>query len=506
MSIKAAIFSTTSLVLLAGSASAELTANQVWTDWKEYFGAFGYSVDGQEVMSGNTLEIKDLSMGFPMPEDQGNASIVLESMTFIENGDGTVNVVFPEVMPISFDVISPDGENVKAHIDYLTRDLDMVASGDPSKITYDYTADALSLVLKQIEINGDVLTPDVLKLEFNMSGLSGQSIMSPGDLRVIEQTMRTGAADYVVNFQDPDGSDSVVVNGSIGTLFFEGSTSIPASIDPENMAAAMADGFAVNGSFGYTDSSAEFAFTDGGDTVGGTSSAGSAEITVRMEKDLLQYKGSSKDASFNIMGGEIPLPIVMNMGETAFNLLMPVAKGETPSDFALALTLGDFTTAEELWALVDPGQLLPRDPATISFDLAGKAKMLFDLFDPEQMAAVEDGEAVPAELEALTLKDLRISIAGAELTGTGDFTFDNTDMESYDGMPKPTGFVELALQGGNGLMDKLVQLGLLPEEQAMGARMMMGLFARPGEGEDSLTSKIEITEENHILANGQRIQ
>jgi len=55
-------------------------------------------------------------------------------------------------------------------------------------------------------------------------------------------------------------------------------------------------------------------------------------------------------------------------------------------------------------------------------------------------------------------------------------------------------------------MDKLVQMGLLPQEQAMGARMMMGLFARPGEGPDSLTSTLEINAEGHILANGQRIQ
>ena len=39
-----------------------------------------------------------------------------------------------------------------------------------------------------------------------------------------------------------------------------------------------------------------------------------------------------------------------------------------------------------------------------------------------------------------------------------------------------------------------------------GTLMMMGLFAKPGEGEDSLTSKIEITEEGGILANGQRLQ
>jgi hypothetical protein len=55
-------------------------------------------------------------------------------------------------------------------------------------------------------------------------------------------------------------------------------------------------------------------------------------------------------------------------------------------------------------------------------------------------------------------------------------------------------------------MDTLVNMGLLPQEQAMGARMMMGLFARPGDGPDTLTSTIEVKEDGSVLANGQRIQ
>ena len=90
------------------------------------------------------------------------------------------------------------------------------------------------------------------------------------------------------------------------------------------------------------------------------------------------------------------------------------------------------------------------------------------------------------------------------MTGMGDFVFDNT--QEFNGMPKPTGAVDLKLVGGNGLLDKLVLMGLLPEEQAMGARMMMGLFTVPVDAEDTLTSKIEINDEGHVLANGQRIQ
>ncbi len=40
----------------------------------------------------------------------------------------------------------------------------------------------------------------------------------------------------------------------------------------------------------------------------------------------------------------------------------------------------------------------------------------------------------------------------------------------------------------------------------MGARMMMGLFAQPGDGPDTLVSTIEVKEDGSVLANGQRIK
>ncbi len=506
MSLRSAVFSATSLVLLATSASADVSANDIWADWKAYMSGFGYTVDGQESMSGNTLEITGLSMSVPMPEGGGAFALSMDSVQFIENGDGTVNLVFPEVMPVSFEAAGPEGEVVKGSLDYTMQNMSMRASGDPSKVTYDYSADQIGIVLNKLMIEGEALPEGAMNVSFTSNNLSGQSIMEPGALRKIAQNMALGATTYTVTFSEPDSNDGVNFNGKMDTLSFSGDSFLPVSMDPENMASALNDGFAVQGDISYTGSKTEFSFTDRGDTMSGSSGAESSIIGVKMNKDLLEYSGSSNGVNFNLNGAEIPLPVVAGLGEVAFNLLIPVAKSETPSDFAFGLTLADFVTSDDLWSMLDAGNVLPRDPATISLDLVGKAKMLFDFFDPAQMAAVENGEAMPAELNALTLRNLLVSVAGAQLSGTGDFTFDNNDLESFGGFPKPTGGIDMKLVGGNGLMDKLVEMGLLPQEQAMGARMMMGLFARPGEGEDTLTTKVEINADGHILANGQRIQ
>jgi hypothetical protein len=113
---------------------------------------------------------------------------------------------------------------------------------------------------------------------------------------------------------------------------------------------------------------------------------------------------------------------------------------------------------------------------------------------------------VPGQLHALTLKELQVKIAGADLTGSGAFTFNNDDLETFDGLPAPTGDINLKLVGGNGLLDNLIKMGMVPQDEAMGVRMMMGLFAVAGDGEDTLTSKIEVKDDGSIFANGQRLK
>ena len=95
---------------------------------------------------------------------------------------------------------------------------------------------------------------------------------------------------------------------------------------------------------------------------------------------------------------------------------------------------------------------------------------------------------------------LVIDAVGARVSGTGAFTFDNSGP-----MPDPAGSVELTIDGANALIDRLVAMGIVPQDQAMGAQMMLGHFARPV-GDDQLESVIEVQPGGAVLANGQRIR
>ena len=94
------------------------------------------------------------------------------------------------------------------------------------------------------------------------------------------------------------------------------------------------------------------------------------------------------------------------------------------------------------------------------------------------------------------------------MAGSGAARFDNTDLVTFGGFPKPSGTLDLTVKGANALIDRLVGIGLLKDQDAMGARMGMGMIAKPAPelGEDALKSHLEMTDEGQVLANGIRLR
>ncbi len=193
---------------------------------------------------------------------------------------------------------------------------------------------------------------------------------------------------------------------------------------------------------------------------------------------------------------------MVGFAETALNVLIPASKSDTPQDFAFLTKVVDLTISDDVWGLFDPAATLSREPATFILDTKGTGRWLQDIMDPEvQMEGVEP----PGELNSLDLTQLLVKAAGAEVGATGGLTFDNTDLVTFQGMPKPTGSINVGIKGVNKLIDNLIAMGLLPDDQAMGARMMLGMFTRPGAGPDEVTSVIEF-KDGGLFANGQQLQ
>ncbi|WIY26973.1 DUF2125 domain-containing protein [Parasedimentitalea psychrophila] len=493
------------LVLSSQAALADLSAQEVWDDWKSYLSGTGYDVNGTETLSGGTLTVSDMSMMMPIPDEDVTIGLRLPEIQFSENGDGTVDVLFPKEFPITFN-FSGDNDNASGEMIYSHDGSAMLVSGDAQTMTYDYSSPLVELALGKVMADGEEMPAGMVKATISLMDVVTKTSMTIGDLRIYDQSMTASALNYSFGAKEPGGSDAGSATGSLQGLSFGGTSSIPMGLDFNDITAMLASGFAFDGVFSYSGGHASMSAVDGSETFGLETSSQGGNFAIAMGNGQLSYDLKQLQTEVDVSSSDLPFPVSLSIAEYGAKLAMPIAKSDSEQDFALGLTLRDFAVPDMLWGMVDPTGMLSHEPATVVLDLAGKGKLLFDLFDPAAIDALDMGDQEPGELTALTIRQLQVSAAGAKLTGTGDFTFNNDDLASFDGMPAPAGSADLKLVGANALIDTLIQMGLMSDGDAMGARMMMGMLTVPGDGEDTLDSKLEITGDGQILANGQRIK
>ena len=143
---------------------------------------------------------------------------------------------------------------------------------------------------------------------------------------------------------------------------------------------------------------------------------------------------------------------------------------------------------------------------TAVVDLGSKVALMFEFLDIRKIIAGTRPPPLPVMAKSATLNELTLSGLGAELTGQGDVTFDYTDWTTFPGMPAPDGKARLQFKGVHGLLDRLIDMGILPDEHALSIRMTMALISRAGEGDDVATSDIEVRKTGEVFANGQRVK
>ena len=490
------------LTLGAGTAMADVTPADVWADWQDYMTGFGFAVDATETPGADGLELSDIVLTQTLPEDAGDTTITIGQVTLKDNGDGTVRIVYPEELPIKVEGKGPE-ESYALDLIYTTKALVSTVSGDAARLSYDYTADAIGLAASSLTVDGAPV--DLGEARLDMRDIEGRTVMTVEDARTADQVVTSGQATYSFAMADPEEGD-VKVSGQVDTLELMGKVTIPEGADSAVMSEALAAGFALDSGYVFGPGSSAFEMTSEGATTSGTTTSQGGKLSVRMDETGLAYGLESNAAALEVTVPQMLFALSMAMDKAAFDLAVPVAKDDSPQDFALNLLLGGLTLGDNVWALFDPQSVLPRDPASVALDLNGKATLLADLTDPSRMMGDDEAGKTPVEVNEVTLSRLLVSLAGAELTGKGAVTIDNEDKVTYDGRPKPVGSASFVLTGSNALLDKLVAMGMLEKDQAMMARMTLGMAAVKGDGEDVLKSDIEFTEEGGIIANGMQLK
>lgn len=495
---------TTALIaLITGNAAlADVTPEEVWENWKGFTAAYGLSISTEsESRAGDTLVIGGLSL--LSEHDDMRSVMTIDQILFRDTGDGAVEITLSNDYQWTITTPNePGSEPTDIALTISSPGATVRASGAAAETRYDFSAPAIDIALNSVDgVDAEALGVDI---GMSMTESTGSTIVTGTDDKAISSNLMILAVDVLADYVDPEGKSTLNFSATLAHLASFSSGILPAAADLTDMAAALRAGFSTDGSLTYGNAGFTFDFAEGDQTATGEGSAESGNLTVAINEDQLAYGGWAKGIALKVSGSDIPFPeVALGYDASAFNFVMPISKSPEPADFALMTRIIGLTVSDDIWAMFDPTGALPRDPLTLIIDTKGKATLDVDLLDPLAMAIVGDG--APGELRSLEVTELKLTAAGTEVMGSGALTFDNSDTVTFDGVPKPTGTVTLNAAGINGLMDKLVQMGLLPEDQVSGMRMMLGLFARPGVGEDTLISTLEF-KDGGFFANGMQLK
>jgi hypothetical protein len=491
-----------SLVLLAQGAVAEVTPAEVWANWQ----ALATSA-GQEVTVDSATETADAvevtGMVITYTDDLGSSfSASIDRLTFADNGDGTVAVTMSESYPMTLafpeDIEGPSSVSLTVN----QPGLEITAGGSATETSYDFSAPTVSVVLEEVKDQaGTVLDT---KADLTLTGTTARYLVATeGDATRLDSSFASQSLAMTFSGASPDGAGDGSVTVSLADLAGATNGNLLGAEVMANLATALNSGFTTDTRMTFGAMSVDANITDASGPTAIKGSAAGGAFNVAMDKARMEYGSSLKGASFSVSGAQIPFPeVTLAFGESAFNILLPVSKSDTPQDFAYLTKVMDLTVSEDVWGLFDPAAVLSREPASFVLDTKGTGRWFQDIMDPE---ANLDGAEPPGQVDSLDLTQFLLKAAGAEVAATGALAIDNSGATTFQGMPAPTGTINIDIKGVSKLIDNLIAMGILPDDQAMGARMMLGMFTRPGAGPDEVTSVIEFRD-GGLFANGQQLQ
>ncbi len=488
--------------LLALPAFADITADDVWSNMKAQTAALGGTLTGTLTRTGETVTVSDPEMAFTFPLGSGAASVAMSGFAFVENGDGSVAILYTDVITLNGSA-TIDDETGTFSLRIGAPGVQVAATGTPGDVIYRSESSSFN-------ISGSVTAPgeDAVDLQMQVGGLTRSNTrVTEGDLLTVTSTGSADAGAVAMTMTiGADGGSTVAGTTEASEFTFEAAL-LPNGLNPLNIAAALRDGMTISlssksgGSRTVTTSTA-----NGGVISRDERFNGPLEGAMTLDAARFAFSAAGTDAGGSIAMDVLEIPTIsFDLAQSDFAVSVPLGKSDIGQPATLAMSLAGFRMGADIWALFDPDKVIPRDPATIRLNMAADMVNTVDLLDFLAFGAIADRGDLPVTVNSVTINDLHLSGSGVEANGTGAFAFDFNDMVTNDGMPLTTGAGAVTARGINGLIDKLIAGGFLTQEDAMGARFGLGMFADVV-GEDELRSTLDLGADGSITVNGQRLR
>ncbi|MGL6209339.1 MAG: hypothetical protein ACRC14_05870, partial [Paracoccaceae bacterium] len=129
------------MMMTGGAAQAAITADQLWTAWKDAGTAAGVTLSAEtEAREGSALRLSGVTISMPSPDDPAVViEAVLDEILMTEGADGTVTVV-----PSAELTMATEDEAGSAEMTISHDGMQMVVTENAGEMTYDVTGASLA--------------------------------------------------------------------------------------------------------------------------------------------------------------------------------------------------------------------------------------------------------------------------------------------------------------------------------------------------------------------------
>lgn len=493
------------LIWVASHSWAEVSADQVWDDIIKRTKSAGYTLSAIELRSGGTLILSELAFRSDNRNQGYSVNIEIGDMRLVPNNDGSVTVTPSEHIAWDFLILSEASDTKIFSLKQTARRFVLLASDDKGQIKYDYSAERIDLAFDEFVVQADAMKSDEADLQISLVDVIGQSKIIGGVLRETLSSFSAGSIDIMARFDPKTESYKGMWKTRLSNVSLASTGQVPGGYSLQDASAALSAGYNKSSVFGYETGETNLSFSsDQGNVLFDSSSADGAMSTAISSSGLSTMSGM-RTMEFAVSGSFLPTPMQAKVGSLVYGGDMPVMPFRENQAFGVKLELNDVIISDLLWVIFDPLSDLPHGPLTLKLDMHGMMHLLVDFMSSDFSKTAPSDLIKFVQIVSLSLNSLLLSGFGAEVDVQGAFEFDHEDFKTFVGVPRPKGKAKVKLTGINTLLEKVVKMGIIGSQQAMGAQMAIGMFALPI-GDDILRTELEIDQNGSVFANGQQLR
>ncbi|MFN3209750.1 MAG: hypothetical protein ACE369_12280 [Roseovarius sp.] len=491
------------------AALAGVTAEEAWEVWTVQFEALGLDWEAEVLREGDALAVGPIGLTRAFPYLGAELYLQLPGPRFAPGGDG-IDVSLPEsaAMPFRLEMeVAGDMEVVaQGAFRWRMEDATVGMRQDDAGIATQWTGAAFEIALDTFEMDG---TPYPVSYRYLQSGfdITQTSDITEGWLDFV----RTGAAaQVVVDYGYGEETAGEGMRGAMERNDVETVTELRLPRDGSmlNRMEAASDSGAVfrHDARAATGTDWDREWLSGAPMGSSRTEWNDIRGQFVVTGEGLSVVSESQSAAMQLTDPVMQVAAELEADRVFLDLSIPLIRAVAPQDYALRLELDQFTLSEESWAQFFLTDDLPREAADIVVDLNGEMILLETLFDLRALSALSD-DSLPLSVETLELKALELRLPDASVTGHGNLSFDHTDYETLEGFPVTEGQATFEVSGAQGLLDRMLAAGALTDDDAVSARMTLGMFTDPVDGDPGrVRSEISITADGQVTVNGQRVR